>query len=188
MTVDEVLKKLEDGGSDPAEDFQNELSKTAEDNDGSTSDKSEEDIDREKIAELDQSGRIMARGFYDELEKLAKLPMGAGGTPPDTGSIPDNPNVEVPKGEMAADQNLTSAQVRQLLKYLTQATQMGAGELATSGKAQPAAKTNPQSAPVAADVQKAQAEQATQAKEGEFKKEANQILENLHNRMHNQED
>lgn len=76
LKVDELLAKLEKNAS-AEEIFANNLSKEAEatfENNQSSADNSSVDPEMIKIAEeWDQKGRILARAFFDEFQKLAYL-------------------------------------------------------------------------------------------------------------------
>ncbi len=98
--------------------------------------------DMAKVAEADAQGRIMARAFNDELKKLAVAPVAP--TPADPGAIPNNPALEVGRGEPAQPQYEKSMQVNGIIAALTAANKVGAGEIATPAGAQPAQHTDPQ--------------------------------------------
>jgi hypothetical protein len=98
--------------------------------------------DMAKVAEADAQGRIMARSFYDELNKLAVAPVAP--YPADPGAIPNNPALEIGRGEPAQPQAEKSQQINGIIASLTAANKVGAGEIATPAGAQPVAHTDPQ--------------------------------------------
>lgn len=183
LNIDEILAGLEDGQT--AEDaFQadmlsDEEEKTAsvedeEDEEQQEAEKSaeaentteEEEADMKKRAALaDEEGRVIARAFMDELQKQGVAM--AAEYPADPGALPNNPAVETPRGEAAQPHMEQTAKVEALLRKLTTANKVGAGEVGTSAQVEPQQHTAPVEHPVAADVTKQQEREATQAKETE---------------------
>lgn len=139
------------------------------------------DPDMEKIAEADAQGRIMARAFFDELEKVGVLPMAE--YPADPGAVTNNPAVEVGRGEPAQRNVEGQSAANQLIAELTAANKVGAGEVSTPAGAQPVAKTDPNEGnqPLAADAAKAQEKAAVPGAEA-VKTGALKITKTLYNK------
>lgn len=119
-----------------------------------------EDTDMDKIAEADAQGRIMARAFFDEMNKMAVAPVAE--YPADPGAIPNNPAVEVGRGELAQRNQEAQAAANRIIAQLTQANKVGAGEIATPAGVQPVPKIDPNEGnqPLAADIAKMQEAEA----------------------------
>lgn len=133
---------------------------TPETQETSTEEKPSED-DMSKVAEADAQGRIMARGFWDELSKLAVAPVAE--YPADPGAIPNNAALEVGRGEPAQPHANKSAKVNAIIGQLVAANKVGAGEISTPAGVMPEQKSAPDEGnrPLAADVAKAQEQAAT---------------------------
>ncbi len=114
------------------------------------------DSDLAKVAEADDQGRIMARAFFDELNKMAVAPIA--NYPADPGAIPMNGAVEVGRGEPAQPHGEKSMQVNSILNSLVAANKVGAPEIAMPAGPQPGQKADLQTGnqPLAADLAKAQ--------------------------------
>ena len=166
LNMEEVLAALEDNNT-PEESFaaglqdDNEKVASAYSQETGTpetpamaGDYSQEDV--EKVAQADAEGRIMAQGFWDELQKVAVAPVAA--YPADPGAIPANPAVEVAKGEFAQPHAEGVSKVNAMIAQLTAAGKVGAGEIGTPAGVMPEAHTDPQdgNAPLAVDQAKAQ--------------------------------
>jgi len=115
-----------------------------------------EDSEMDKVAEADAQGRIMARAFHDELNKLAVAPVAQ--YPADPGAIPINPAIEVGRGEPAQRHQQAQAAANGLIAQYTAANKVGVGEIATPAGPQPLGKIDPMEGnqPLAADMGKAQ--------------------------------
>ena len=116
-----------------------------------------EDVDMAKVAEADAQGRIMARAFVDEMQKLGVAPMAD--YPADPGSVPNNPAVEMGRGEAAQPHGNKSATANAAINALSAANKVGAGEIANPAGVQPfPGKADPQEGnlPLAADAAAAQ--------------------------------
>ena len=116
----------------------------------------EDTAEREKIAEAEAEGIIIARSFHRELQKLSVAPVAP--TPPDTGAIPLNPAVEMARGAPAQRNVEAQSAGLAIIDQLTAANNVGAGEIHTPGQTQPLAKIDPMEGnpPLAADIAKAQ--------------------------------
>ncbi len=114
------------------------------------------DDDLAKVAEADDQGRIMARAFFDELNKMAVAPVA--NYPADPGAIPMNGAVEVGRGEPAQPHGEKSMQVNSILNSLVAANKVGAPEIAMPAGPQPGPKADLQTGnqPLAADMAKQQ--------------------------------
>lgn len=150
-TLEQIIAELEKQAEvpTPAED----LATTEEESFENQVD--ENDELREKVAEYDAAGRIMARGFYDEWQKLA---VGVVGMTPNTGEEGDNPAVQLSNGE------IQQGEVAQVVGTLRQMTQGAEANMSPGGKIEnqltgqvsptsPSVQHNPS---VAADVKKQQ--------------------------------
>jgi hypothetical protein len=171
INMEQVLKALEES-ENPEETFNAALQEgtekvaektekePVEEKETGTPETSEEDSDLDKIAEADAQGRIMARAFFDEMSKLAVAPVAE--YPADPGAVPNNPAVEVGRGEPAQRNVEGQSAASALIAQLTAANKVGAGEVATPAGVQPVAKSDPQEGnqPLAADVAKEQERQA----------------------------
>ncbi len=129
-----------------------------------------------KVAEADAEGRIMARGFWDEMKKMAQIDPAGTPLPADPGAIRRFPAVEVGRGDGADTIGAggeAAAQARATVNQLPVATLTGNGEITVNGNPQVVAKKDPQEGnpPLAADVAIAQEKQA-----------ADEILTNLFNK------
>lgn len=196
IKMEEILKNLEDG-SNPEESFNAALQEKKAEYENSDAEGQEtktpetsEDSDMDKIAEADSQGRIMARAFYDELEKIGVAPVAE--YPADPGAVPNNPAVEVGRGEPAQRNQEAQAAANALISQLTAAGKVGAGEVATPAGAQPVAHSDPQEGnrPLAADVAKAKERAATGAQEEEktsASEGANRIVSELYDKLFNEE-
>ena len=192
LNMEQVLEALETN-EDPKEAFvaglqDNGTEKTAEsDKKGkkeveapeTQTEVSKEDL--AKVAEADAQGRIMARAFYDELQKAAVAPVAD--YPADPAAIPNNPSVEVARGDPAQPQAGKSSKVNAIIAGLTAATKVGAGEITTPAGPAPEAKVDPQdgNAALAADVAKAQERAAVPGVDAE-KQAAARIVTSLYNK------
>jgi hypothetical protein len=105
---------------------------------------SNEDAELRKIAEeYDAAGRIMARGFTDELQKIA---VGATGITPNTAAIPENPAVQVTDGYVQLPE------VDAVVNTLRQMTQGAEARFSSEGKVEVAPHTTmPTGASVSSD-------------------------------------
>jgi hypothetical protein len=152
LNMDEVIAALESGENAEnafARGISDEVEKTAEFQEY-------EKTAEEKVAEADAEGRIMARGFWDEFQKIAVSMQPQ--YPADPGAVVDNPAVEVSRGEAAMPQADKATQVMAMINQLTAAGKVGAGEITTPAGAMPMQKADPAegSAPLVADQVKAQ--------------------------------
>ena len=140
-----------------------------------------EDTDMAKIAEADAQGRIMARAFFDEMNKLAVAPVAA--YPADPGALPNNPAVEMGRGEPAQRHMEAQSAANGLIAQMTAAGKVGAGEIGTPAGVQPLAKSDPMEGnqPLAADMAKAQERAAVPGAEA-VKTGALKITEALYNK------
>ena len=139
--LDDVLKKLEksregeDLSKTAAETFVQNLSKddpvTEPEKVEETTKVAEVPEDQEKIAqEFEDQGRIMARGFMNELNKLA---VGTEVMTPNPDAVPKiNPAAELAQTEMPAEEPDIQAVVGEINR-LRQATMVGAREHGQSG-------------------------------------------------------
>ena len=146
-----------------------------------------EDSDMAKIAEADEQGRIMARAFFDEIEKLSVAPVAE--YPADPGAIPNNPAVEVGRGEPAQRHQQAQSAANALIAQLTAANKVGAGEINTPAGAQPLPKIDPQEGnqPLAADMAKAQEKAAVPGAEA-VKTGAYHIVDTLYKKYFKEEE
>jgi hypothetical protein len=139
------------------------------------------DSDMEKIAEADAQGRIMARAFFDELEKIGVLPTAE--YPADPGAVANNPAVEVGRGELAQSNVEGQSAANQLIAELVAANKIGAGEVATPAGVYPVVKADPNEGnmPLAADIAKAKEKAAVPGAEA-VKTGALKITKTLYNK------
>tara|TARA_Y100000034_G_C6824445_1_gene371611 strand:+ start:134 stop:754 length:621 start_codon:yes stop_codon:yes gene_type:complete len=158
-----------------------ETVKTAED--------ASETSEQEKFAaELDAQGRIIARSFMDELNKIAVMdaPMTI-----NTGAEGNNPGVEVSRGEVNQEQ---VDKVVGVLGQLNAATNAGMGEIANpAGVLSVEQKTPVDEHPVVADQAAAQNAQAAggvyapgalNSARGEYAKQGSaEVVTTLYNRF-----
>jgi hypothetical protein len=153
--MDEVIAALE-SGENAENAFARGISDDAEKTAGVYNEQEYEKTAEEKVAEADAEGRIMARSFWDEFQKIAVSMQPQ--YPADPGSIVDNPAVEVSRGEAAMPQADKAMQVMNMINQLTAASKVGAGEITTPAGAMPMQKANPAegSAPLLADQVRAQ--------------------------------
>jgi len=201
LTMEEVLNALEKNSS-PEESFsaalQDDVEKTASAVENGTVDPSKEksgapetpqveDSDMAKIAEADAQGRIMARAFMDELQKLAVAPVAE--YPADPGAIPDNPAVQVARGELAQPNAAAQSAANTIINRLVAASKVGASEVATPAGSQVIGKADPHEGnpPLAADAAKAQERAATTVNEEE-KTGALRITEALYQKYFGEEE
>ena len=97
-------EKTEEKSEEKTEEKTEEGEKTAEEKTEEKSEEvSEEDQLKKEAEEYDAAGRIIARAFADELEKISVT---VTGMTPNTGAVPDNPalqvsNEEVHEGDVA---------------------------------------------------------------------------------------
>jgi len=145
---------------------------------------SEDDL--AKVAEADDSGRIMARAFFDELSKLAVAPVA--NYPADPGAIPMNGAVEVGRGEPAQPHGEKSMQVNSILNSLVAANKIGAPEIAMPAGPQPGPKADLQTGnqPLAADMAKQQERAMVPGMEVE-KQSSVKIINNLYEKYFGEE-
>jgi hypothetical protein len=186
IDIDQVIKSLEENG-DARESFNAALQgteKVASAEYETETPETPEDSDMAKIAEADAQGRIMARAFFDEMNKIAVAPVSE--YPADPGAIPANPGVEVGRGELAQRNMQGQSAALNLIAQMTAAGKVGAGEVATPGMVQPLPKADPSegSQPLAADLARAQERAAF---EGTEKTGALKITQALYNRYFGEE-
>lgn len=114
------------------------------------------DNDIAKVAEADAQGRVIANAFANQLEKLGIAPMAD--YPADPGALPNNPALEVGRGEPAQPHADKSKKVNAIIGQLVAANKVGAGEITNPAGTAPQAKVDPQEGnmPLAADAAKAQ--------------------------------
>lgn len=111
---------------------------------------------RKLAADLDAQGRQIARGFLDEIQKVA---VGVDGMTPNTAAVPENPAVQVSNQDVRLED---TAKVEAIIKKLTlggEAKVNPAGVIHEQNT--PVAPTQPivvDETPVAADVKQASAE------------------------------
>lgn len=104
---------------------------------------SEDELLRKQAQEAEDSGRIMARGFYDELNKLSALKkeaVGVEGITPNPDAVPANPAVQVAStdGHMA-----DVSKVNSIIQNLTQGTQAHGNNGYIQVNGAPVAQTQP---------------------------------------------
>lgn len=171
MNMEEILKGLEESNK-PEESFNAALQEKVAEYSEQEKETPEtpEDSEMAKIAEADAQGRIMARAFFDEFVKVAVAPVAE--YPADPGAIPNNPTVEVGRGEPAQSHQEAQAAANALIAQLVAAGKVGAGEIATPAGAQPIKHSDPLEGnqPLAADVAKAQERAAVSASMAEPEK------------------
>lgn len=173
-------EEVEKTASEEEEDSE-EQEKTAE---NKSQEESEEEM-RKTAKRADEEGRVMARSFFDELQKLGVAPTAE--YPSDPGAVPINRGVEVPRGEAAQPHAEQTSKVNQIIAQLTTSNKVGAGEVGTSAQVEPQKHTAPQEAPVAADIMKAEERKMTG--EGQVVKTGSaKILTNLYNEYFPEED
>lgn len=153
------LQDNEEGTEKVAEAVEGQETETPETPEASVEEAPEEvanEDDLAKVAAADDEGRIIARAFFDELNKLAVAPVAD--YPADPGSIPNNPALEVGRGEPAQPHGEKSMKVNAILNSLVAANKVGAPEIATPAGPAPGGKADPQEGnqPLAADAAKAQ--------------------------------
>lgn len=175
IDMDQVLKALAEN-ENPEEAFAESLQeKTAEELEAASTEKQETETpetqeasteetveavptDEEiaKVAEADAQGRVMANAFKDQMDKLGVAPMAD--YPADPGAIPNNPALEVGRGEPAQPHADKSGKVNAIINSLVAANKVGAGEIANPAGVSPQGKVDPQDGnmPLAADAAKAQ--------------------------------
>lgn len=110
----------------------------------------ENDELRKMAEEYDAAGRIMARAFADELEKIA---VGATGVTPNTAAVPDNPAVQL------SNQDVNLGEVAQVVGVIKEQTMGAEAKNTPQGQVQADPKvTSPagpsEVPPVAADAGK----------------------------------
>ena len=188
LNMEQVLEALET--QDPKEAFVAGLQeKTAEAEQETETPETQTKVSEEdltKVAEADAQGRIMARAFFDELQKVGVAPIAD--YPADPAAIPNNPAVEVGRGEPAQPQAEKSMKINSIIAGLTAAGKVGAGEIATPAGPAPEQKVNPQEGnqPLAADVRKAQERAAVPGVDVE-KQSAFKIVDSLYNKYFGEE-
>lgn len=91
-TLDQIIADLEKTASAPAPVVAAEPVVAAVEPTVTPVENNEELAMQEKVAELDAEGRIIARGFMDEIQKIA---VEVTGMTPNTGAVPANPAVQV---------------------------------------------------------------------------------------------
>ncbi|MBC8549302.1 MAG: hypothetical protein H8D23_06590 [Candidatus Brocadiales bacterium] len=146
-----------------------------------------EDEDLAKVAEADAQGRIMARAFHDELNKLAVAPVAA--YPADPGALPNNPAVEMGRGEPAQRHQAGQSAANGLIAQLSSAGKVGQGEFGTPAGVQPLPPTDPMEGnqPLAADMGKMQERAAVPGADA-VKTGALKITETLYNKYFGDEE
>jgi len=164
---------------DTPEASEKEVEKTAE--------QTEEDEEMAKVAEADAEGRIMARAFIDELQKLGVAPVAD--YPADPAAVPNNPAVEMGRGEPAQPHADKQGKVNAILNTLVAANKVGAGEIGTYAGPMPEAKADPQEGnmPLAADADAAQKRAAVPGASVE-KNSALKIVNTLYARVFGEEE
>jgi len=145
-----------------------------------------EDSEMAKIAEADAQGRIMARAFFDEINKLAVAPVAE--YPADRGSIVNNPAIEVSRGDLAQPHPEITGPANAIISQLTAPNKAGAGEIATPAGVQPNQRVPLEtgSAPLAYDTVKAQETAATGAGQV-VKTGAYHIVDTIYNKYFKEE-
>lgn len=144
------------------------------------------DEDLAKVAEADDQGRIMARAFFDELNKMAVAPVA--NYPADPGAIPNNQALEVGRGEPAQPHGEKSMQVNSILNSLVAANKVGAPEIAMPAGPQPGPKADLQTGnqPLASDMAKEQERAMVPGMEVE-KQSAVNIIDSLYGKYFGEE-
>ena len=134
--------------------------------------------DQEKLAAVEEEGKILAHAFIAELEKIA---VGDAPITPDTAGVKTPSEVN----HVEAGTQLKKGQVDKvtaILNSLTAATRAGVGEIATPAGASPEAQSVIDENPLPAD-----AAIAAHQQEAIQKTAANQILSNLYQRYFGEE-
>ena len=183
LKIEEILQELEASSTaTPENDFARgllgqEQEKVAEDS--STETAENVSTDEDLVKEADAQGRIMARAFVEELNKVAVAPIAD--YPADPGAIPNNPALELPRGEANQPHAEQSAKVNAIIAQLTSANKVGAGEIASpAGVVSIEEKTPGNEVQVAADAAKEQEQAATGGGASGEKTGADRILSNLY--------
>lgn len=189
LKIEEILNELEENSTaTPENDFAAGLlgkeaqEKTASDNtEETTEEAAPETTDEDLVKEADAQGRIMARAFVEELNKVAVAPVAD--YPADPGAIPNNPALELPRGEGNQPHAEQNAKVNAIIGQLTAANKVGAGEIAgPAGVMSMEEKTPGNEVQVAADAAKEQEQAATGGgPSGEVKTSAEDIISSLYN-------
>lgn len=162
-TLDQIIKELETAASAPAAEKTASAAQTTAAPAASTTASPELDAMQKRAADLDSEGRIIARAFVDEIQKIA---VEVTGITPNTGAVPSNPAVQVSNdGEHEAD----VAKVEAIIKKLTLG---GEAKVNPTGAIfennMPVATTQPivvDEHPIAADAAKASEEKSATASE-----------------------
>lgn len=142
---------------------------------------SEEDLEREKVAQLMEEGQIMARAFHEELTKLA---VGDGPMTPNPAAVKEPNEVShLSVGDIKLDQ---VAKVEALLNQIQMAVRSGGGDLTFTfnpGGPQPAGTVDESAVPAdAASAQKSQAAAASMNKAA-----GDKIIDNLYKKVYGDE-
>lgn len=117
----------------------------------------DEDAEFRKIAEeYDAAGRIMARAFADEMNKIA---VGVTGITPNTAAVPDNPAVQL------SNEDVNLPEVAQVVNTIREQTQGAEAKMTPAGQVQVEPKVTTgagpsEQKPVAADMRSAQEDAA----------------------------
>lgn len=152
-TLEQIIADLEKTAAAPA-DFAVETPETLVENN--------EVAELQKIAEIeDMKGRIQARAFVDEIQKIAVT---VTGLTPNTGAVPANPAVQV------SNMDAHEADVQQVEAIIKKLTMGGEQKMSPAGAIHeqnvPVAATQPiaiDEHPVAADAQKTAGEEIMSA-------------------------
>ena len=184
LKIEEILNELEENSTaTPENDFAKGLlgqEKVAEDNsETETTPSSPETTDEDLVKEADAQGRIMARAFVEELNKVAVAPVAD--YPADPGAIPSNPALELPRGEGNQPHAEQNAKVNAIIGQLTAANKVGAGEISgPAGVMSMEEKTPGNEVQVAADAAKEQEQAATGGGPSAEKTSAEDIISSLY--------
>lgn len=113
INLDELLAKLQEGTVKTAEATPAPATPPAEPATPAPAAVEGNDELRKIAEEMDEAGRIIARSFYDELQKLA---VGSVGLTPNPDATPDNPLVQISKADVH-EQDV--AKVQAIIQQLT---------------------------------------------------------------------
>jgi NAD(P)-dependent dehydrogenase (short-subunit alcohol dehydrogenase family) len=150
LTVEQLLAVLEEPKT-PETEFATKLASANTTPVATTSTENLETDRLQKLAqEADEQGRIVARAFYDELQKIAVSPVGM---TPNPAAIPDNPATQVSTGDIKEDD---VAQVVKAIMQLTNGERMQGPSGTVNVNNAPVAPATPtvDEYPIAADVHK----------------------------------
>lgn len=153
-TLQEIIEQLEKTAAPVETDSALEVPETIQVDD---------DAEFRKIAEeYDAAGRIMARAFADEMNKIA---VGVTGVTPNTAAVPDNPAVQL------SNEDVNLPEVAQVVGAVREMTQGAEAKMSPAGQVTVASQVvtpagPSEQKPVAADMRSAQ-EDAVAEKQAE---------------------